>query len=268
METLSNNGLKRNDTNDNHLIYLDGCLPFLGCTILLSSRDQQELKLVKHALKKILRLSRQLILENEFYQVLNLTTLAKNTNKLAITANEENQQTQDQQQAQMENGSKDEAELEDEKCDTTCFLHKKHMERDFLIFKEVCFSKRENQSKWEDDEDNPQDVNKNEAAEIVTEKKVQARIQRICTPPQMKRVRFYQEENNDKEALNDISLGKKLRSLCQKSIRKCKNQDCKVYEMYHMHHYYHQDGYVEQKMRLSKDVKQNPENINNQSRIK
>ena len=67
METLSNIGLKRSDNNDNHLIYLDGCLPFLGCTILLSSRDQQELKLVKHALKKILRLSRQLILENEFY---------------------------------------------------------------------------------------------------------------------------------------------------------------------------------------------------------
>ena len=38
------------------------------------------------------------------------------------------------------------------------------MERDFLIFKEVSFSKRENQSKWEDDEDNPQEVNKIEAA--------------------------------------------------------------------------------------------------------
>ena len=80
----------------------------------------------------------------------------------------------------------------------------------------------------------------------------------------MKRVRFYQEETGtDKEALNYISLGKKLRSLCQKSIRKCKNQDCKVYEMFHTQHFYHQDGYVEMKMRLSKDGKQNPENINN-----
>ena len=46
------------------------------------------------------------------------------------------------------------------------------MERDFLIFKEASFSKRENQSKWEDDEDNPQDVDKNEAAQMVSEKGV------------------------------------------------------------------------------------------------
>lgn len=38
------------------------------------------------------------------------------------------------------------------------------MEREFLIFKEVAFSKRENQNKWEDDEDNPQDVGKFEAS--------------------------------------------------------------------------------------------------------
>lgn len=76
-ETLSVPGLKRTDNNENHLIYLDGCLPFLGCTILLSSKDQYELKLVKHALKKILRLSRQLYLENEFYQVLSLTVFPR-----------------------------------------------------------------------------------------------------------------------------------------------------------------------------------------------
>ena len=36
-----------------------------------------ELKLVKHALKKMLRLSRQLILENEYLQFLNLMPIAK-----------------------------------------------------------------------------------------------------------------------------------------------------------------------------------------------
>ena len=75
METLTNIGLRRNDDNNNHLIYLDGCQPFLGCTLLLSSNDINELKLVKHALKKMLRLSRQLILENEYYQVLNLVNM-------------------------------------------------------------------------------------------------------------------------------------------------------------------------------------------------
>lgn len=52
--------------NITHLIQLDGCLPFLGCTIILSDRDINELKIVKHALKKMLRLSRQIILENEY----------------------------------------------------------------------------------------------------------------------------------------------------------------------------------------------------------
>jgi hypothetical protein len=52
--------------NITHLIQLDGCLPFLGCTIILSDKDMNELKIVKHALKKMLRLSRQIILENEY----------------------------------------------------------------------------------------------------------------------------------------------------------------------------------------------------------
>jgi len=34
-----------------------------------------ELKILKHALKKILRMSRQLILEHEYYSVLNLLYL-------------------------------------------------------------------------------------------------------------------------------------------------------------------------------------------------
>lgn len=45
---------------------------------------------------------------------------------------------------------------------------------------------------------------------MASEKEVQAKIYRICEPPQMKRVRFYQEDNNqDKKSMNDISLGKK-----------------------------------------------------------
>ena len=60
------------EQNTTNVIQLDGCLPFLGCTIMLSGPDMQELKLVKHALKKILRMSRQLILENEYYTFLEL----------------------------------------------------------------------------------------------------------------------------------------------------------------------------------------------------
>ena len=48
------------------------------------------------------------------------------------------------------------------------------MEREFLIFKEVAFSKRENQKLWEDDQDKPQDVGKKDAdaAHIASEKVV------------------------------------------------------------------------------------------------
>ena len=38
--------------------------------------------------------------------------------------------------------------------------------------------------------------------------------------------------------------------------------------MFHTQHYYHMDGYVEMKMRLSKEVKNNPELPENQQKIK
>ena len=53
----------------------------------------------------MLRLSRQIILENEYLQFLNLQMVPNQPR-------------------------------------TTPFLHQKHMERDFLIFKEVTFSRR------------------------------------------------------------------------------------------------------------------------------
>lgn len=70
----------------------------------------------------------------------------------------------------------------------------------------------------------------------------------------MKRVRFYQEDHRpDKKEMNDISLGKKLRQLTQSSIKKCKNRDCLQHLMYHTYHFFHQSGYVEMKMRFSKN---------------
>ena len=67
------------------MIQLDGCLPFLGCTIMLTGPKMQELKLVKHALKKILRMSRQLVLESEYYQFLDLKKMAgPSLNKLSV----------------------------------------------------------------------------------------------------------------------------------------------------------------------------------------
>jgi len=113
------------EATNTSIIQLDGCLPFLGCTIMLSGKDMNELKLVKHALKKILRMSRQLILEDEYYSFFDLV---KNNTGLANEAQRE-----------------------------SVFLHNKHMERNFLIFKEVSFSKRKNQNQshydGEEDED-------------------------------------------------------------------------------------------------------------------
>ena len=91
------------------LIKIEGCLPYLGCTIILSGKDMDELKKVKHALKKILRFSRQLYLENEYLNFLGLSQIQKEDSK---TENE------------------------------SPFLHSKHMERQFLIFKELSYSKR------------------------------------------------------------------------------------------------------------------------------
>jgi hypothetical protein len=72
MESLALKSLKNTVESNTNLIYLDGCLPFLGCTIILSGPEISELKIVKHALKKMLRLSRQLLLESEYYNFLNL----------------------------------------------------------------------------------------------------------------------------------------------------------------------------------------------------
>ena len=58
--------------NITHLIQLEDCLPFLGCTIILSDKEMNQLKIVKHALEKMLRLSRQIILEHEYFKFLNL----------------------------------------------------------------------------------------------------------------------------------------------------------------------------------------------------
>lgn len=67
--------LEKTVENNTNLIQLEGCLPFLGCTLILSGNDLNELKIVKYALKKILRLSRQLILENEYYLSLNISMM-------------------------------------------------------------------------------------------------------------------------------------------------------------------------------------------------
>ena len=92
------------------MIFLEGCSPSRGCTILLSGPDLAELKIVKHALKKMLRLSRINFLEKEYFDNLNLI--------LSPFAQE------------------------DKDGEKTMFLYKKHIERDFLILKEMTFSKR------------------------------------------------------------------------------------------------------------------------------
>lgn len=105
MESLTIKSLKNTIENNTNLIQLDGCLPFLGCTIILSGPEMNELKIVKHALKKMLRLSRQLILENEYLEFLDLTPISTPKDK------EDN--------AKQHNKS--------EKDQTTPFLHYKHM---------------------------------------------------------------------------------------------------------------------------------------------
>ena len=99
-----------------------------------------ELKIVKYGIKKMLRLSRQLMLENEYLQFLNLGPMQKNL---------------------------------------APYLHHKHMERDFLIFKEASFSIRgyhqtdQNEEEEQDPQGNKIVINK-EAEK--SEKEVQSKI--------------------------------------------------------------------------------------------
>jgi hypothetical protein len=56
-------------SNERNLIYFEGCNPALGCTILLSGNVQtelEELKKVKLALREMLKLARNVVLERAF----------------------------------------------------------------------------------------------------------------------------------------------------------------------------------------------------------
>ena len=141
VESLRSIALRKNYDHDTDIIFLDGCEQFLGCTLLLSSNKMDELKVVKHALKKILRLSRQLVLEFEYYQLLSLVRvpLDDTYNRFAVPGDKDE-------------GQVDKKKEKDKWKELDQFLHKKHMERDFLIFKEVSFSQRGVKSLWEDDQ--------------------------------------------------------------------------------------------------------------------
>jgi hypothetical protein len=48
-------------------MYLEGCQPFLGCTIIISGPDKEELKVVKKGLQKMINIARVLELEKEYF---------------------------------------------------------------------------------------------------------------------------------------------------------------------------------------------------------
>lgn len=227
MESLAQKSLNKTvEAINTNIIELDGCLPFLGCTILLSGKDMNELKLVKHALKKILRLSRQLILENEYYKFLNLAPQLQSpiSNLLELVEDEEAERRR------------------------SPFLHHKQMQRSYLIFKEVVYTKQtKDYREAEHDETEEKDINQAQ----LTEREVQNKINMVCQSPKTVAVHFY----NEKE--NDISLISRLRELCPQSVTKC--SACSQYQLYHTHHFFHKDGYVEMRMRFSRESNPNPE---------
>ena len=75
MESIANPGGKSATLKtSSNIITLEGCPPYLGCTIQLSGNDLNELKVVKHAVKKMLRLSRQLVLKSHYIEYFGLHT--------------------------------------------------------------------------------------------------------------------------------------------------------------------------------------------------
>lgn len=48
-------------------MYIEGCQPFLGCTIILSGSDKEELKIVKKGLQKMIKIARIIELEKEYF---------------------------------------------------------------------------------------------------------------------------------------------------------------------------------------------------------
>ena len=62
-------------TKDRTLLYFEGTNPILGCTILLSGNrevEEKELQDVKLALREILKLARNVVLERSFLDQINL----------------------------------------------------------------------------------------------------------------------------------------------------------------------------------------------------
>lgn len=56
-------------STERNLLFFEGCNPALGCTILLSGNintEQEELRKVKTALKEMLSLARNVVLERAF----------------------------------------------------------------------------------------------------------------------------------------------------------------------------------------------------------
>lgn len=175
VESLRSIALNKNYDHDTDIIFLDGCEAFLGCTLLLSSNKMDELKVVKHALKKILRLSRQLVLEFEYYQLLSLVRVPLDEPSIDSKDRDKDKIERDVSVLVRGNSEKQIQHLDQ-------FLHQKHMERDFLIFKEVSFSKRGVKKRWEDDE-HEDIVNIEIQKKSKNEKHIQEITPRICQVP-------------------------------------------------------------------------------------
>lgn len=84
-------------------MYLEGCEPFLGCTIILSGASMEELKIVKKAFQKMITIARVLVLEKDYLNFIQSSRASFNK---------------------------------------TPFLVKKHLERDYIVLQLVQYSKK------------------------------------------------------------------------------------------------------------------------------
>ena len=118
------------------------------------------------------------------------------------------------------------------------FLISKHLERNYLAFTQLVYSKKQMQ-----DEDL---INEEVQKMILKESSVKKKLNLMCQAPKKILIHFY--KNNE-----DISLGDMIKEFALKSVIIC--GECKELYLNHSTCYYHLNGYIEIRLKCDNHYK-------------
>ena len=223
-------------TMETSILYFEGCIPYLGCTIVLSGRDMSELKHVKGALKEMLQKARNVVLENSylFSCFCDIPLVKRRPSEIES----------------IDEGAPEEAlgnpsMLEDIVEEESPFLSRSGFEnREKLVYTRVTL-KRGFEELATDIMRQEQEEGAGQMEKNLTERELKKKLNHLCSPPEKKVVQFY--------GAKDQTLGKELRNLARSATLPC--DKCKEPIHKHMINIYHKDGMVEITIAVSDKVK-------------